>query len=219
MSPRKFFDAEMQALYQEILKMGALVQEAWEKAAGALVNRDTGNAEAVIKNDKTINRLELEIEDRCTVFIATEHPVAGDLRSIITLLRIAAELERIADNAAYVAKGVIRLADSEFSEYIPVLKKMADEGISMLKESLTAFVNKDAEKALETAKRDDIIDHLYADIFTAVLSHMAENPSGVKAATTLLFISRYIERLGDHVTNICEWTVFSKTGEHPDLNE
>ncbi|RKX79513.1 MAG: phosphate transport system regulatory protein PhoU [Spirochaetes bacterium] len=216
---REHFNKEMDELNQEILKMGTLVQESLRKAIEALEDKDSASAKKIIADDERINVLQQEIEDRCAALIAREQPVASDLRRIITVLKIVSNLERIGDHSVHMAKTTIRIANqNSLDPIIHMLPSMAEIGISMVGDALTALLNSDTEKAREISKRDDQIDDFRNRLFHEVIVYMKNNPDIIPQATDLLFIIRFLERLGDHVTNICEWIVFSNTGKHEELN-
>ena len=219
MAEKKHFDKELLNLHQEIMKMGILVEQSIRKAMDALLNRDTGLAETIIKEDDEIDRMETAIEDRCIRLIAREQPFASDLRTLITTLKIVSHIERMGDHGVHLAKGVIRLGKEELIKPLIDIPRMGELIISMLPRVLAAFMNKDKELALAIAREDDQIDKLHTQVIRELLTYMMENPQNIRQATNLLFISRFLERLGDHVVDICEWVVYNTTGEHPDLNE
>jgi phosphate transport system protein len=215
---RRRYRDELKILDQEILRMGAFVEEAVRKSMQALEDLDIGKAEQVISEDQKINNLELEIQDKLTLLIATEQPVAGDLRHIITSLKVVAQLERMGDHAVHIAKSVDNLIKDHSITETEYLSKMADYGIYMLHEVLSAFAENDQNKAIAIAKMDDKIDTLHNLVWQGLLARMMKNPGVVQQATTLLFVSRWIERFGDHATNISEWVVYNCTGRHVELN-
>jgi phosphate transport system protein len=218
MNQRHHFQEDLKALYQNILKMGTLVEEALRKALTALSTGDVTLANQVIENDLTIDQLQIKIEDRCTTIIATEQPVASDLREIITSIKIATHLERIGDHARHLAKAVSTILDDQLLQTIPEIEKMTEIGISMVHDSVSAFVEQDTEKAVEVAKRDDLVDSLHGHLYKEILTIMEKNPEKLDEGVNLLFLNRFLERLGDHVTNMCEWVIFAKKGTHIELN-
>ncbi|HUZ17754.1 MAG TPA: phosphate signaling complex protein PhoU [Spirochaetia bacterium] len=218
MAPRQHFSESMKALNQEIVKMGTLVEEAVRKAVTALVDQDTVLATSVSDEDEAVNQMEMDIEDRCTILIATEQPVATDLRHIITALKIVTQLERMGDHAVHIANGVVRLAEETYMKPIIDIPRMSEIAIRMIHDVLTAFINGDADLAVQVAKRDSSIDELHHQVMREVLSYMMEDPHYIKQSTQFLFISRFLERIGDHVTNICEWIIYNDSGKHVELN-
>jgi len=219
MGTRQVFEEEMAALNQEILRMGVMVEEALHQAVESLVNKDGELARAVVDGDKAINQVEQEIEDRCIVLIAREQPVASDLRRLVTSLKIVTQLERMGDHALHVAKGTLRLLPEAYMKPLIDIPRMAEVGIKMIRDVLTAFLDNDAERAREVASRDRLVDELHNQVMREVFTYMMENAKNIPQSISLLFISRFLERVGDHVTNICEWVVYSATGERVELNE
>ena len=219
METRKRYTENLAAINREVLKMGTLVEEAIRKSMQALREKDLELAKRVIDEDKVINQMELSIQDDCIALIATEQPVAGDLRGLITIIKIVTQLERMGDHAVHVAKGVLRLAGETYMKKLLDLPRMADCAIRMIHEVLTAFMNNDQQRALEVAEMDDEIDELHNQVMRECLTFMMQDPKYIPQATAFLFISRFLERLGDHVTNISEWICYNITGKHRELNQ
>jgi phosphate transport system protein len=218
MGARQSFEEEMDSVNQEILRMGVMVEEALRRAVDSLVNRDGELARAVVAEDLNINRMEQEIEDRCVVLIAREQPVATDLRKLVTSLKIVTQLERMGDHALHVAKGTLRLLPEAYMKPLIDIPRMAGIGIGMIRDALTAFLDNDADRARAVALRDREIDELHNQVMREVFTYMMENNKYISQSISLLFISRFLERVGDHVTNICEWVVYGATGERVELN-
>lgn len=218
MSPRTHFNKALEDLNRRILEMGTLVEEAIRKAIQCLIKQDTELANIIIAEDEIINKKEIDIEDRCTMLIAKEQPVAGDLRHIITILKIVTQLERMGDHAVHIAKASIRLSEEVYMKPLIDIPHMAEIGVEMVRDVLSAFINGDIVLAEKIAKRDDEIDFLHDQVLREVLTYMMENPKYIYQSLNFIFISRYLERLGDHVTNICEWVVYDITGNHAELN-
>jgi len=218
MGARQVFEKEMAAVNQEILRMGVMVEEAVQRAVQSLVNRDEQLARAVVAEDAAINRLEQEIEDRCVVLIAREQPVATDLRKLVTALKIVTQLERMGDHALHVAKGTLRILPEAYMKPLIDIPRMAEIDIGMIRDVLTAFLDNDARRAREVALRDQEIDELHEQVMREVFTYMMGNTRFISQSISLLFISRFLERIGDHVTNICEWVVYGSTGERVELN-
>lgn len=219
MESRRHFSKELHQMYQDVLQMGTLVEEALRKALSAVTNRDTALAEEVKAGDHKIDALQFSLDKRCTEIIATEQPVATDLREILVAMKISADLERIGDHARHLVRVMDQLTDTVFRKTLPRFSEMAEKGISMVHDSITAYVNHDADLAREVARRDDEIDEMHRALYQELLGMMASNPDRVETGTALVFLNRFLERLGDHVTNMCEWIVYAKTGEHVELNK
>ena len=218
MDIRLDFNENMSRLNSEIVKMGVLVEEALDKAMDSLIKMDSKLAERVIEEDSKVNDLEISIEDHCISLIAREQPVAGDLRRIITALKISTQLERMGDHAVHIAKGVIRLNDDPENTRLFGIPNMARIIKEMLTRVLSAYVRCDAVEAAAIAKLDNEVDLVHDRVISAVFDELMIRESSRHTATTLLFINRFIERFGDHITNICEWVIYSVTGKHEDLD-
>ncbi len=218
MTNRHHYLEELENLQHEILRMGCLMEEAVKKSIKALVMQNAVLAKEVILADDELDELEHRIESHCIRLIATEQPVARDLRIIFTALKIITDLERMADHAVDIAKIAIRLADEQYIKPLIDIPRMADIAISMVKDSLDAYVHQNAAMAEEICKRDDTVDGLYAQIFRELLTYMMQDPQNISQATYFLFVGKYLERIADHATNVCEWVIYVDTGEHKELN-
>ncbi len=216
---RIVFEEAKTRLFQEILKMGTMAEEALVRANVALKNQDLDLARAVKEDDRLIDELQYLIEDEAVVIIATQQPVASDLRVLMTALKVTANLERIGDFAAHLAKLALRMEGKPHMKPLLGIEKMAEIGATMIRETVSAFIAGDAEAARQTAKMDDSIDDLNREVVQDILVLMKEFPDRLEQATQLLKVATNLERLGDHVTNICEWIVFGATGQHIELNE
>lgn len=215
---RIHFSNTMIELNEQILKMGVYVEEAIKKAIDALKTQNKELAEEVIAEDERINEIELELFDRVSIILATEQPVATDLRHLTGAIRIITDLERAGDYAVHIAKGAKRLEREVYITPLQQIPEAADTARQMLKDALTAFVNYDVELAYEVASRDDVLDKLHKNLLKKMLRYMnKENEADIDQATNLIFLARFLERLGDHITNICEWVIYSKTGKHVEL--
>ncbi len=219
METRASFHQGMDTLKQEILEMGVRVQEALRKAVGSLVNQDVVAAREAVAADEPINAMEIAIEDRCIALIATEQPVALDLRRIVTGMKIVTQLERMGDHARHVAKTALRLAGETIMKPLIDIPRMGELCEGMVRDVLTAFVNNDAERARVVARGDSEVDALHQQVVREVLAHMMGQPRHVSQGMELIYVSRYLERIADHVTNIAEWIVYCETGKHTELNE
>ncbi len=218
-STRHAFDRALEELQQEILRMGSLVEQAIYKAVHSLAVQDVNMAEEVIKGDRVIDQMELDIEDKCLKLIATQQPIAGDLRKISTGFKIITDLERMADHSVDIARITRRLAGQPLIKPLVDIPRMAALAQQMVKDGLDAYVNGDVELAKTLKAKDDEVDHIYAQIFRELLTYMMEDPRTITQATYLLFVGRYIERIADHATNIAERVIYLVTGERPDLND
>ncbi|SHI62884.1 phosphate signaling complex protein PhoU [Lutispora thermophila] len=216
---RNHFDNELQELIKDMIKMSSIVEEALTDSINALKKQDIELADKVIAQDDLVDKMELEIEDKCLKLIALQQPIAKDLRIIATALKIVTDLERIADHAVDIAKITKRLSGEKYIKELIDIPRMAYIVTGMVKDSIDAYVKQDVDKAREVSKRDDEVDGLHSQIFRELLILMMEDPRKINQSTYFLFISQSIERIADHVTNICEWIIYAVTGEHVYLNE
>ncbi len=205
-------------LDRNILTLGIYVDEAMRNAIKVLKENDLEGAERVILEDDKINSMETAIQDDIILLIATEQPVAGDLRHVITSFKIIAQLERMGDHAVHIAKEVLKMGKTEYVKPLIDIPQMADIGLKMLKGALDAFAASDAEKAHRTAKMDDAVDNLRDQVNRELFTYMMENSNNFKQINSLMFVNRWLERFADHVTNICEWIIYDANGEHLELN-
>ena len=215
---RRVFDKELLGVREGIIRMGGLAADAIDNAVAALARHDVGAAAAVVLGDEAINSAQTELTSMIVTIIATQSPVAGDLRFILSLAHVAYELERIGDHAAGVAKQVAKLGPATGVAGAAGLDRMGELASSTLHGVLLALIELDAEGARSVASQDDEIDRLYHAYFERSLERMRVEPSWVDAGAHLLFAAKDLERIGDRVTNIAEEVVFLATGEIEDLN-
>jgi phosphate transport system protein len=208
----KAYEEELGQLRTHILEMGGLVEDQIAQATRALTERDQTTARATIERDHTVNRLDVEIDDLCIKLLALRQPAARDLRLITTALKITTDLERIGDLASSIAERAIELGEElPIKPYID-LPRMSELARDMVHRSLDAFVREDAELALSVCGSDDSLDQLHAQLFRELLSFMVEDPKTITRAMRLLFVSKSLERVGDHATNIAEMVIFMVKG-------
>ncbi|MBA1333715.1 MAG: Phosphate transport system regulatory protein PhoU [Firmicutes bacterium] len=219
MGARSYFDRELSQLYGMLKDMGYMVEDAIDNSIKSLVNQDTELAEQVIKNDDVVDEMELRIEERCIKLIATQQPLAGDLREIFTTLKIVTDLERMADHAVDIAKVAKRLAGERYIKPLIDIPRMAGLVREMVRDCLQAYINKNPDLAHSISEKDDEIDALYKQVFRELLVYMMEDPKTINQATQFLLVSRFLERIGDHTTNVCEWVIYMVTGQRKDLNQ
>jgi len=210
---RKNFNEEIKRLKNEMLKMGSMVEEAIRKSIKALENQDLKLAGQVLEQDDEIDKYEIELEEMCTKLIALQQPVARDLRTIIVISKLATDLERIGDHACNIASQALHIGKEEFIKPLIDIPRMTEIVTTRLRKSLDAFVKQDVELAAVVAKEDEKVDIFDEQILRELLTFMMEDPSTIKQAIALMFISRFLERIGDHSTNICERVIYMKTGE------
>lgn len=206
------YEEELRGLRAGLLKMGGLAERQIAEAIDSLVNRNTEQARTTIARDVEVNRMDTEMDERCIRLLALHQPAASDLRFITTGLKITTDLERIGDNAVNICERAIELNEEpQLKPYIDV-PRMAEIAQSMVKDSLDAFMRDDTVLAEEVIDRDDEVDQLNYQIYRELLSYMAEDPQTIPRATRILFVSKYLERIADHATNIAEMVVFMVKG-------
>jgi len=216
--PREGFHKRIKELEQDVLDLGEMVITAIDRSVEALKNLDAEAARRVIDNDAQINKRRWALEDKCVDLIATQQPVASDLREIIAVLSIVRDLERIGDYAEGTGKIVLMHGNSPLVKPLEDLPQMAKKAVSMLRGSLEAFVKRDAKLAREICTLDDEVDKLYDQVYHDLLSRMIDNPSVITRATYLIWAAHNVERIADRATNIAESVVYLVTGTPGELN-
>ncbi len=207
------YDQQLQKLRQSVINMSSMVDKAIARSVDALKRQDLALAEQVVKDDHAINQARWDTEEQALLIIATQAPMAGDLRVISAVIHIATELERMGDHAAGNAKIVLQTADEPLLKPLVDIPRMGDLCREMLADAITAFINNDPESAREIVFRDDKVDELYNQIYRELLTYMMADPGTINRATHLLWASHNLERIADRVTNICERVVFAATGQ------
>lgn len=209
----RIFDEELKALKGRILALGGLVEEQVQRSIKALVERDPDLARTTIEEDHRVNRMEVEVDEECVRLIALRQPAAGDLRFLTTAMKIVTDLERMGDLAVDTCERALELNEEPpLKPYIDI-PRMADAAQRMLKESLDAFVNRDAALARKVCRDDDFVDDLNNQVFRELVSFMIEDPHTITRAIRISFISKYLERVADHATNIAEMVVYMVEGK------
>ncbi len=209
---RENYANQLQTLRDLVINMSSMVDKAIARSVDALRGQDFAVAEQVIADDRKINEARWKVEELALLIIATQAPMATDLRLISSVIHIATELERMADHAAGNAKIVLQTADEPLLKPLVDLPRMADYCREMLSDSITALIERDADAALATIEKDDLVDDLYNQVYRELLTYMMADPGTINRATHLLWAAHNIERIGDRVTNICERVVFAVTG-------
>ena len=206
------YETQLGKLRSCLLEMGGLVEDQITQAIRSLTERDPVLARATVQRDHTVNRLDVEIDELSMKLIALHQPAARDLRLITTALKITTDLERIGDLATHIAERAIELAaEPPVKPYVDI-PRMAALASDMVHRSLDAFVREDVELALEVCSSDDTIDRMHDQLFRELLSFMADDPQAISRTMRLLFVSKYLERIGDHATNIAEMVIFLVRG-------
>jgi phosphate transport system protein len=220
MNTRNFFSEELGRLRQDILAMATRVEENLGKAISALKTRNADLAKEVRADDAVVDALQIKIEDDAAFIIASQQPVARDLRELVTIFKLTSNIERVGDHAVHLARAAKKLAKNGVSllpqEY---LGKMAETGQEMLRAAISAFMAQDAQAARKAAEMDNKIDEIHKSLTEDILKLMKKNSALVKGSLQILQTSNQLERLGDHITNICEAVIYMIEGKHEELNE
>jgi phosphate transport system protein len=213
MEIRTTFHKSLKEIQDELLAMGSMVEKALLRSMEALKTRDIALAEKIIQDDLLIDTKRNEIEEKSIQLIATQQPMASDLRTIIAVISIVGELERIGDHAEGISKIVIMIGNEPPLKPLIDLPRMTDKTVDMLHRALLSFINNDAEAARHIIAEDDEVDNLYDQVFRELLTFMMEDPRTITRATRLIWVDHNLERSADRVTNICERVVFVVTGK------
>ncbi len=216
--PRRDFDRDLRLLQDELLSLGGMVEKAIARSMDALKTRDLDLSRQVVREDDIIDRRRSQLEERCIDLIATQQPLAGDLRILITVLHVATELERIGDYAEGIAKISLMMGEEPPLKPLIDIPKMADRSSDMLRRSLDAFVNRDVVASMAVWRDDDEIDALYDDVYRELMEYMVSDPSTIRRATFLLWVAHDLERIGDRTTNIAERVIYLVTGKMIEVN-
>lgn len=215
---RAAYHKALKDVQDELLQMAEMVSKAVRDSIEALRRRDIVTSRRIIEEDILINKKRFDIEDKCLLLIATQQPMAGDLRVLAATINIITDLERIGDHAEGVAKINISLGDEPLVKPLIDIPKMSAKGLSMLERCMTAFVNRDIEAARMICNEDDEVDALYDQTYRELVHIMIENPRTIQGATYLIWAAHNLERIADRVTNIAERIVFMVTGKMEEMN-
>ncbi len=215
---RNSFDLKLQQLHEDLMAMGEAVAKQIEDSIDALKKQDEILAEKVIQKDDVIDDFEEDIEDKCIKLMATEQPLASDLRRIFITTKIITDLERMGDHAVDIAKISKKLIGETYIKELIDIPNMAKIVEKMIKDSLEVYITTDINRAHEVSKMDDQVDRLFKSIFDELLVIMRNDQTTINQASQFLFICKFLERMADHATNICEWTIYLERGEKLKLN-
>jgi phosphate transport system protein len=214
---RKTFEIEIQQVKDDVLVLGSMVEQAILGSVEALKKRDIKASEKIFAQDREINAKRFEIESKLMILIATQQPMARDLRILASTLEIISELERMGDYAKGIANINIRMGDAPLIKPLIDVPRMANKGVDMLHRALTAFINEDVETAKSIPVEDDEVDALYNQVYRELMTFVIADPKMIERANWLLWVAHNLERFADRVTNICERTVFIVTGEMKEI--
>ena len=213
---RKHFDEQIEALNRGMIEMGALVEQTIEDACDALRTADLEKARMVMNGDHRVDHKEREIETLCLHLLLQQQPVARDLRLISSAMKMITDMERIGDQAEDIAE-IVTFLDGHSRDGMERMEDMARAVIEMVTSSVDAFVKKDVTLAEKVIAQDDVVDDYFSEVKCGIITMIAENPADGEFALDLLMISKYLERIGDHATNIAEWVIYSVTGKHKEV--
>ncbi len=216
---RQSFDVELAGLQQNIMRMGALVERMLDIAVESLKRKDSLMAQEVIRIEEEVDNMERDIEQKCLQLIATQQPMAKDLRRIAAGFKIITDLERMGDYCEDIAKTTLRLEGQPLIKPLIDIPNMSAIAKKMVHNALESYVNEDIDQAEALSKEDDTVDMIYAQIIRELLTYMLEDPRTISQATSLMFVGRYVERIADHATNIGERVIYMTTGETRNLND
>jgi phosphate transport system protein len=216
---RTAFVQSLRDIQDSVISLGSMVEKAIGRSIESLKNQDIALAQQVVDGDLQINEARWQLEEASIQLMATQAPMASDLRRIAAVMHIATDLERMADHAEGIAVLTLRTADEPLLKPLVDIPRMADIARELLLEALDAYVESDAERARQIARRDDEVDHLYEQVYRELLTYMISDPRTITRATHLLWVAHNVERIADRVTNICERTIFVVTGRMEETNK
>ena len=211
--PRVTFENEIRQLKDEIIVLGSMVEHAMLDSVESMKKRDIEWSKKIIEDDSRINKKRFELENAVMILIATQQPMARDLRVIASIMEVISELERMGDYAKGIAVINVRMGDQPLLKPLIDIPRMAEKGTSMLHRALLAFVNEDADVAMRIPVEDDEVDQLYNQIYRELITYVIADPKSIERSNYLLWAAHNLERFADRVTNICERTLFAVTGE------
>jgi len=214
MSARPQMEHEISVITNDLLEMTELIDETIRNAIKSLKEKDSDLAREIIKDDEKIDDLEDEIKDKCLKFLATQQPLAGDLRFMISVMQMVRDLERIGDHCEDIAKYTLRFENEEYMKELIDIPIMADMAAKMVKNSIDAFVNKDLRLARKVWKADEEVDELFRNIYDELMGFIERDARKANQSVMFLFIAAHLERIADYSTNICEETVFAMEGNY-----
>jgi phosphate transport system protein len=216
---RKTFESELKKVKDDVLELGSMVETALLGSVESLKKKDLGAARRILEADREINKKRFGIESQLMILIATQQPMAHDLRLLASIMEINSELERMGDYAKGIANIVLRMGDEPLLKPLIDVPRMAHKGVDMLHRALTAFTNEDIETARTIPVEDDEVDALYNQVYRELMTIVIGDPTTIERANWLLWTAHNLERFADRVTNICERTVFVVTGELTEIND
>ncbi len=216
---RKTFENKIQQLRDGVVVLGSMVEQSLLDSVDALKKRDASVSHKIIERDRQINEKRFALENQVMIVIATQQPMAHDLRLLASLLEVISELERMGDYAKGIAVINIRMGDQPLLKPLVDIPRMAQKSVDMLHRALTAFINEDVQAANSIPAEDDEVDMLYDQVYRELMTYIMADPKNIERANWLLWVAHNLERFADRVTNICERTAFVATGEYKETND
>lgn len=211
---REIFNEQLEQLNKDLFEMGKLIEQTIKMTVDALINHDVKSAKKVLNFEAQIDQQEKAIETLCLKLLLKQQPVAKDFAQISSTLKMITDMERIGDQSADISEIIINMSEQPYIKNIDQIQAMAQETASMVVKSIDAYVKRDIKMAEEVIHKDDIVDGLFISIKQELINLINENKEKGEQATDLLMIGKYLERIGDHATNIAEWVIYSITGKH-----
>lgn len=212
------FNEQLHQLNTEMILMGNMIQTAIQDTIEAFFNQNVEKAKQIMKDDELVDQEQKKIENICFQLLIQQQPVARDLRTITAAMKMVTDMERIGDHAADIAELTVMMADSPYLLKVEHIRKMSAEAVMMLLQAVEAYVERDMEKAKKVIEHDDIVDDLFVKVKTDLIEVMQNNADYAEHAADLLMVNKYLERIGDHATNIAEWVIFSIDDKLADNN-
>lgn len=206
---RDRFEEQLRLLNKELTEMGTMVEKAIQRAIDAFLCQDVETAQAIMQEDDAIDNMQKKIENICFGLLIQQQPVARDLRNITAAMKMVTDMERIGDHATDISEITVMTADIPYQLDTARIRKMASETIIMLLQAIESYVERDIEKAKKVIAHDDIVDDLFLQVKSEIVELMKNNPSYEEHAADMLMVDKYLERIGDHATNIAEWVIFA----------
>ncbi len=216
---RTKFDEQLKALNNEMIQMGSMIENAIQEAVRAFFDKDTALAKQIMAQDEAVDQEQKKIENICFQLLIQRQPVARDLRTITAALKMVTDMERIGDHAADISELTVMMADDAEIMNRDDIKKMSAEAVIMLLHAIEAYVERDMDKAKEVITHDDIVDELFIKVKGELIEAIGKNPDCGEHAADMLMVNKYLERIGDHATNIAEWVIFSLNNVDPDAEK
>ena len=212
MTTRKLFTQELKALCDSLEEMGNMVEASLNNLFFAIENKDQSLAQQIIRDDRNVNSMERSIESQCLALIARQQPIASDLRMVSSILKVVTDIERIGDHASDIAELVLRLSHTQLETYSGHIQPMITASREMVHSAVGAFIARDREKSALVIQSDDVVDELFNKVKNDIVLRLKESGEEADEYVDVLMIAKYLERIGDHAVNICEWEIFRETG-------